>query len=517
MKHFSWIIAGALLLMTAGCREESDFVLSYAFKDQMAFKQADSSFAGKFEVFWRGMNTNYALWDFEKANGLDWDQVYEEYYPRFAALDAVDTLVSDAQLRTLLDEVVAPLHDGHLAIQMHNHVSGNRVISSPGPLRILAERKDEYLTVASFPPSLQYYIDAGEVLEAKEASSSTFSSALRASMSNLTAGIVFLQEKPDRTPEEEELLALYHQVYDALFAVATKLASGDSKAAISDYNEIALHYAYLNIPGLETVDKVLNEYAISVKYALLKGNIAYLHFDSFKLSVYLNQLVIKEVFGTPSASTQAVIDEVAAVWRAWFNAIQVHHKAGDLGGVIIDVRSNGGGLMYDYRYVLGALLPSGGYYVTDARFKRGPGRYDYSPVLPQYLSTLDEEHVTVTEEPIVVLCNCASVSMAEQTSLSAKLLDNGKLIGTRTWGGLCALSPNETYSNDYAGHVGIMDETPVFCYIPRELVITKDGKVLEGQGVTPDIEIPLDLEAWKGGAGPDNQLDRALQYIRTGN
>ena len=155
MKHSIWI-AGALLLMLTGCRQESDYVLSYAFNDEMAFNKADSSFVGKFDVFWHGMNTNYAMWDYEKANGLDWDVVYDTFRPQFAALDAVDTMVSDKQLQALLNEVVAPLHDGHLIITMKNHVTGNNVSVSPGQLRIKAERQDEYRDVSDFKSSLQY-------------------------------------------------------------------------------------------------------------------------------------------------------------------------------------------------------------------------------------------------------------------------------------------------------------------------------------------------------------------------
>ena len=131
------------------------------------------------------------------------------------------------------------------------------------------------------------------------------------------------------------------------------------------------------------------------------------------------------------------------------------------------------------------------------------------------MATMKDEHVTVTE-PIVVLCNCSSVSMAEQTSLAAKLLANGTLIGTRTWGALSALAGSDDYSNNYAGYVGEDGKTSVFCYIPQEVAITQDGKILEGYGVTPDIEVPLDFDAWMSGNGPDSQLDRALQFIRTG-
>ena len=515
MKRFVWI-AGALLLMMTGCRQESDYVLSYAFDDEMAFRQADSSFAGKFDVFWHGMNANYALWDFEKANGLDWDQVYETYRPRFAALDAVDTLVSDKQLQDLMNEVIKPLHDGHLAIQMLNHATGKRVITGPGSLRVMEERKDEYMSVANATPSLTYYSNAGELLESRQASSNTFFPAVSAAMSTLMAQINALEAKPERTPQEEELLTLYQMIHNEIRDVLNGIILGGSqKEAMEKFNEIAFRYEYLHIPGLEPIDKTLNEYAFTIKYALFKGNIAYLTIDSFKLSAFLNPMYTRELMGTPSPSTQAIIDDIKATWQAWFDAIQAHHKAGDLGGVIIDIRSNGGGYLDDYRYVLGALLPSGGYYVTDARFKRGTGRYDYSPVMPQYLPTLDEEHVTVTE-PIVALCNCASVSMAEQTSLGVKILPNGTLVGTRSWGGLSALSGSDSYSNDYAGYVGVMDKTPVFCYIPREVAITKEGQILEGYGVEPDIEVALDIAAWMNGNGPDTQLDRALQFIREG-
>ena len=53
------------MLMLTGCRQESDNVMSYAFKDAMAFQKADTSFVGEFEVLWNGMNNNYALWDYE--------------------------------------------------------------------------------------------------------------------------------------------------------------------------------------------------------------------------------------------------------------------------------------------------------------------------------------------------------------------------------------------------------------------------------------------------------------------
>ena len=512
--NFQFSIALCAVLL-AGCRQESDNVLNYAYNDNMVFAKAKGSYAAKFDVLWKGLNTNYALWDYENEQGLDWDAVYDEYMPKFAALDSAQSAVTDAELKALLDSVVAPLHDGHLTVMMLNHQTGTNIATAPGRLRVQRERGEEYQEVKDKPIKIDYYTTNGELVEFKTANTNTFETIAQPAISAIRQKVNELQTKLKDgtiTPEERDTLTIYRQI----FAEMKETIKGSVTDAIEAYNLIVIRYAYLNIPGLVEVDAKLNEYGLTIAYGLFKGNIAYLGFDHFKLSIYLNDAYTRQMFGTPSASTQAVIDSVRATWRAWFEAIQAHHKAGDLGGVIIDIRSNGGGLINDYRYVLGALLPAGDMHDCNARFKRGPGRYDYSPILPQYLSTLTEEHVEVTE-PIVVLCNCASVSMAEHIAYGAKVLDNAKLIGTRTWGGFSILSGTESYTDNYAGHVGIQGVTPVYCYTPMEVALTRDDEVVEGHGIEPDIEVGLNLYLYHGALGPDNQLDRALQFVRTGN
>ena len=94
-----------------------------------------------------------------------------------------------------------------------------------------------------------------------------------------------------------------------------------------------------------------------------------------------------------------------------------------------------------------------------------------------------------------------------------KLMQNGRLIGKRTYGGLCGLTGNEESSDNYSGHIGVENVTPVYVYLPTATTFTMDKGILEGVGVTPDIEVDLkDSEDQR-----DSQLDRALQYIRTGN
>ena len=93
-------ILGALLLTLAfsGCRDEADLQYNYSVNDNTLFAEAQNSFAGKYRVFWNAMNSNYGLWDYEKELGLDWDEHYEQFLPKFEALDASTEEVTDSML-----------------------------------------------------------------------------------------------------------------------------------------------------------------------------------------------------------------------------------------------------------------------------------------------------------------------------------------------------------------------------------------------------------------------------------
>jgi C-terminal processing protease CtpA/Prc len=66
------------------------------------------------------------------------------------------------------------------------------------------------------------------------------------------------------------------------------------------------------------------------------------------------------------------------------------------------------------------------------------------------------------------------------------------------------------------GHIGERGKTPVYVYLPSVAAFTLDKKIIEGEGITPDIEVDFDEATFKA-TGRDTQLDRALQFLRTGN
>ena len=96
MKKILSITSVMLLMLSMGaCRPESDTLVSYAHNDKLVFARADSSFAAKFQIMWNGLNQYYSIWDYEAHHGVDWDAIYDEYYPQFEALDKASTVTDD--------------------------------------------------------------------------------------------------------------------------------------------------------------------------------------------------------------------------------------------------------------------------------------------------------------------------------------------------------------------------------------------------------------------------------------
>ena len=229
------------------------------------------------------------------------------------------------------------------------------------------------------------------------------------------------------------------------------------------------------VPGLMDMDPNYKDLGLDIRSAVLDDGVAYLYFSQFALSPYLSDW---SEFGFFDSASQAVLAQnqaIVDVWNNWFDQIQEMKKNGTLKGVIIDLRSNGGGYLYDSQFVLGALLPQDiqtGY----IREKSGVGRYDYGTMLPKELPALSDPHETITE-PIVVLTNCMSVSMSEMTAMGAKVVSNGCVIGKRSWGATASLYDDPIfYSIAYAGCIGEQDVTPVYVYLTICAMFSLDNK-----------------------------------------
>ena len=351
-----------------------------------------------------------------------------------------------------------------------------------------------------------------QILEYKEANTQPHGVMLTA---YTTPGIGYQWAKahvndPTWEPYQKEALQTFINSFDQIInQLKTDQIILDE--AVQYYDRLVASYQFLQIPGLIQSGMFGNQ-ALITQYAHFKDNIAYFFLSGFDLTPYLEG----ETTSEDDPAVQLLVAAVQDTWKAWFDKVQELHASGQLKGVIIDLRGNGGGMLNDYQYVLGSLLPAGEFEFALSRFKRGVGRYDYSPLSPFKVKTLAIAHEAITE-PLVILTNCGSVSMSEMTSLGCRALPNGKLIGKRTHGGLCSLLPDASaYYQNYSGIIGERGKTPVWLYIPQMVSMTKEQQILEGVGLYPDIEVDFDISLYTT-TGRDTQLDRALQFCTTGH
>lgn len=524
-KIFAIMGAGLLLMTISSCRSESDTLLGYDHDETLVFGPAETSFAAKFDVLWNGLSQYYALWDYEMEQGIDWDAVYDEYYPQFQALDQRST-VTDDELKALLQQVLDPLHDGHNSIDVKNHLTGNIVNVAPGADRLMARPDFEQSLV---PFTMAYYANtANGEIETDGSGNPIFAEystqpvmILNDFLSTpgvggkwIVAKIEELEAKTSLTDLETFQLQQLKDLRTSMDEVLTVARAG--LPFVSEYNHLAEKYDFLQVPGFDYIDPNFDgRGGIDVKYALLKGNIAYFRLNTFSLTTFLDDATCQKAFDMSNPDTQQRVQAVKQVWQSWFNAVQTLHRNGTLGGVIIDLRTNGGGNMNDSKYVVGSLLTGNQIHFGYQRFKRGTGRLDYSPMMPAHVSIMSDPHEAITE-PVVILANCQSVSMSETSVLCLKTMPNGTFIGKRTFGAICALVDNDDHSFNYSGYIGVEGVTPVYAHLPSMASYTLEKKLIEAEGIHPDIEVDLDVTQYTT-TGKDTQLDRALQFIRTGN
>lgn len=194
---------------------------------------------------------------------------------------------------------------------------------------------------------------------------------------------------------------------------------------------------------------------------------------------------------------------------------------GDYERLIVDLRGNSGGGIGGLRlmsYLTPHKLPIG-YSLSRARAKKGYRKEELTRFerIPSRKITLlwlllrygfvDHSVALFTEGlgpqkfhgRIALLVNEHSASASEMVAAFAA--ENGltTIVGTRTPGRLVGSKPFKL-AHGY------------FLILPVGAYLTWQGKRLEGEGIKPDLEIPLSYESVSNGR--DNQLEAAIESVR---
>lgn len=278
------------------------------------------------------------------------------------------------------------------------------------------------------------------------------------------------------TPTEEGYLLINSVTADSP-AEAAGLQSEDEIIAVNgeDVAELGYSSAVDAVRGEENTSVILtirrddtmldcevtrkNMEVITAQGQMLDGNIGYIRISAFKEN-------------TPE-QYQAVYEQL------------VNQGAG---GLIFDLRDNGGGLVNSLEKILDPLLPEGE--IAIATYRDG------------HTQTLVQSDAEECDLPMVVLVNENTASAAELFTASLRDFGKAKAVGTTTFG------------------KGIMQVTqPMFSGALTLTVATYQttkGECYHGVGITPDVvvdagEEPVDYDA--PDAVSDPQLAKALELI----
>lgn len=171
-----------------------------------------------------------------------------------------------------------------------------------------------------------------------------------------------------------------------------------------------------------------------------------------------------------------------------FEEALAHFREHGVRGMVIDLRNNPGGLLDVVNRIADSILPKGVIvYVQD---RNGERKNYYS----------DEAMYDV---PLAVLVNGMSASASEILAASVQALNRGVVVGVTTYG-KGVVQTVVTFPEDGAG----MQYTTASYY-------DANGRSINGVGVTPDIEVPLEGMHVPVQPDPehDNQLSRAIEAI----
>jgi carboxyl-terminal processing protease len=159
----------------------------------------------------------------------------------------------------------------------------------------------------------------------------------------------------------------------------------------------------------------------------------------------------------------------------------------DVHGLIIDLRGNPGGFLSVVHTVTKHLLTEKAL-VSSWRFRNRRVEYRFDSARDAYLG------------PVVVLIDVRSTSSSEYFAGSMQSIKRAVIVGERSPGYLLI-----------ANWKKLLNGTSFMYAFAQPLM--PDGKVIEGNGVVPDIEVRLNREALL--EGKDTQLEAAVNYIKT--
>ena len=200
--------------------------------------------------------------------------------------------------------------------------------------------------------------------------------------------------------------------------------------------------------------------------------------------------IIRDEITTPTVDYKMLDNSIGYIQISQFDEVTTEQfksaltdlKNQGLKGLIVDIRSNPGGLLNVVVNIVDEIIPKGLIVYTD----------DVNGNRKEYNGSSDSE-LTI---PMAVLVNENSASAAEIFAGAVQDYGKGKIIGTQTYGkGIVqTIQP-------------LTDGSAIKYTIAK--YYTPKGQDIQGNGVTPDIVVELPQDSTE-----DVQFNAALEYVK---
>lgn len=502
------------------------------------------SYADLFKVFWNVMDQRYNYFYEQKRNdGMDWDAVYKEYYPKFAALKTFgrttdnDKDINDDRLIAVqyFTDIIDPIMDRHFQLRAAlpaSSVNGVRYnVTFSGGMKTKASN------IYAFSSKYEYMKDRlvnGSIVK----SDSLLAGNLKSNPDiyyfsfprfSLTwyfkidlldkylspdpgNGILLTTADIDASQELAAIKdpAFRNKVRDFTVNVLNQWNAFPVSAEVRAFNDQIATFKSTEVVSdtfLEAAQKALTKYKNVVDYS---SDATYASITTPESSAYI-QWFKRKIYDHAwwgyginmfLYDAKKVVIHRAPFYKQFLNPL---HQGG-IKKLIIDLRGNGGGDVIDGRFFIDRFITKNAVWGYQ-RTKEGNGRFNYTPWVPMRANP--HQFGLPSNIPITILTDKGSASMSEMTTMMLKTQGSQVVsVGDYSAGATAGLAGSDDFNGGIAGQV----TSYLSFYMP--VMATKDasGEVIEGVGVKPDLYVtpPTDAEVAAMESSPSTFTDRVM-------
>ncbi|PUB26327.1 peptidase S41-like protein [Elizabethkingia sp. YR214] len=518
------------------------------------YTQSDvKSYGDLFKVFWTVMDRNYNyFYEQKRQDGLDWNAVYKEYYPKFLALKTYnkDTQFNDQDIQEdrkkaiqYFTDIIDPIIDRHFTFSVFlpsSKGSANTQVSFNGGMKtkknniydfydkrvyMLDKLQNGYDTNTNVPGLGAFILMGGALKSNPDIHYISFNAfAVVASQINLqdkyaiptpddkslltiaeidaSKELNMIKDLSEREKGRAEVVGILKQYQASLISVAPEINNFNDQVSIFKTTEVVsdtflnvTNKIYPNVEKLVDIDPAsfLNVLKVALADPSRRPLLVWF-FTRMNAGAYASMYKFR-----------VDVEKILVNGPFYQKFLNPLHK-GNIKKLIIDLRGNGGGAVIDFRFFVERFVTKNtvwGY----QRTKQGNGRFNYTPWVP--MQAKPHQFALPANIPIVILTDKGSVSMSEMSTMMLKSQGPQVIsIGDFSYGGTAGLGNSDDFNS------GSRDFIPDVMSFYMPLMATKDinGNVIEGIGVKPDIYVtpPTDAEVEALRSSPSTFTDRVM-------